>query len=234
MACLEPTGLKNNRWSFEEIRHRRWCLTHTSEEVANERNERASLLDHCGECRTYAHQAYLAAKFNVEHKCGFTGPRCQTDEQAHFDWCMGLAPDTAYMLFLFVPVNTLQDNNGESKLYDEEKARDEGVGECIATKNIDQPLTALPSVNRARYSVNPRVFTPVPKERGIANDPCPPGAARTANGACGRVSPSKVNGSGLLENDQESPPQGPAATGAPGAATGAAGGGSPTFSRAVR
>ena len=214
LACFDPTGLRNNRWSFT-VDHRRWCLTHTAEEVANERAERAKELDHCSYCRDYAHAAYLAAKFNQDHACGFSGPRWDTEEQHHFDWCMGLASDTAYMIIVVVPVETLADNYGEQKLSAEEDARNEGVGQCTATKHIDQALTPAPSL-RPKVSISrSKVFVPAPKERGVANDPCPPGAARTVGGPCGSGSTSKVLGSGLLENDQGSSSQGPAATGAP-------------------
>ena len=104
LACLDESGLKNDRWAGgvdADQMHLRWCETHTPEEVANERAERGGFLDHCGFCRTYAHNAFLAAKFNVDHKCGYetdNPERWNTDEQAHFDWCMGLSSITTYIV----------------------------------------------------------------------------------------------------------------------------------------
>ncbi|MGZ3409824.1 MAG: hypothetical protein ACXWJW_03685 [Xanthobacteraceae bacterium] len=161
MACFDSNGVKNPRWSFDPTVHRRWCLTVSSEDLAKERDERAKELDHCGYCRDYAHRAYQSAMFNKEHKCGFTGPRWDTEEQNHFNWCMGLGMDTAYMLFVLIPVETLADNYGESKLFPEEDARDEAIGECVTTKHIDQPLTAMPSL-RPKISVSKsKIFIPV-------------------------------------------------------------------------
>ncbi len=42
-----------------------------------------------GACNAYARQAVNQNNENLQRNCGFSGPRWQSDHNAHFGWCMG-------------------------------------------------------------------------------------------------------------------------------------------------
>src|SRR5882724_5182440 len=67
LACLDQSGLRDDRWSPDDKKHLRWCRGHSQEEVAKERAERATLLGKCEMCRIYADLAAAALADDVTY-----------------------------------------------------------------------------------------------------------------------------------------------------------------------
>jgi hypothetical protein len=107
-AAERSCGFKGGRWVADYATHFNWCLSASQGARDQEDKARTDQLDACaatqaaaGEqakkdaCGQYAAMAVDQQKENAGRSCGFTGGRWAGDWQAHFNWCMGVGPQTA-------------------------------------------------------------------------------------------------------------------------------------------
>ncbi len=93
-------GFTGIRWQSDLRRHFEWCMAGDNARVAPRETEaRERQLSQCGRgagadqrgeafCRRYAQTAAEENQQNLEHRCGFTGIRWQSNFSNHFEWCM--------------------------------------------------------------------------------------------------------------------------------------------------
>ena len=103
MGC----GFSGGGWTGDYAAHFNWCLTAPQSARDQETAARKNQLNGCITakvtaaqqakqlaCSSYAATAVGQQKENLSRQCGFTGGRWSADYKAHFDWCMGVGPNS--------------------------------------------------------------------------------------------------------------------------------------------
>lgn len=98
----QKCGFSGGAWSENHAGHFNWCLTTNEQNSATAERDRNSMLKGCfaaqatakenawiNACRAYAKTAVSQNKENVRRKCNFTGGSWSSNEDAHFNWCLG-------------------------------------------------------------------------------------------------------------------------------------------------
>jgi hypothetical protein len=81
-------GFSGPAWSTNPSGHMRWCLGTNEDSIEYEKKKRDSFLFNCRFCRDYANSASQDNKENEQLRCGFSGPRWQSNIESHFRWCV--------------------------------------------------------------------------------------------------------------------------------------------------
>ena len=88
-------GFSGGRWTSDYNGHFRWCKAVAPGASKNEQKIRYDALVQCQQanakmdniCRSYAQTAVAQNKYNVDHRCGFSGRRWTGDYNGHYNWC---------------------------------------------------------------------------------------------------------------------------------------------------
>ncbi len=106
-AAENSCGFSGGGWSSDYAAHFNWCLTASEAARKQENVARANQIAGClsakkvaadqakrDACAQYAALAVGQEKENESRQCNFTGGRWSGDFFAHFNWCMGVGPDS--------------------------------------------------------------------------------------------------------------------------------------------